>query len=184
MNSSNMKSIPKSFYRYKHSHQILISTMKDEIKAKIHFTHVPDWGFVSLSSPVSVNLLGQALVWTLKPDRFYDPVTHNTLRKSQTQRLLLAHSRISRIYFEKLFLFWKKLNVIHQFKNDKFTNWILKIRKRILRAASLCTHCNITKSEANIKLVKIRILLYKVQKNRVYFSWVYFLLFFLFFLIH
>lgn len=144
------------FYRYKHFYQILISTIKDEIKAKIHFTR--PWlrfrifsGFGKFTcSDSRVN------VWTLKPDRFYDldTHTHTTSRKSQTKRLLLADVEFLGYTLRNCFFFFfprKELNVIQQLKDDKFTDWILKIRKRILHAASLCTHRNITKSEANIE---------------------------------
>lgn len=128
--------------------------MKSKLK---YISHVPDWGFVS--SPVSVNLLVQTLVWTCELWSLTDFTTSihthtHHFTKVSDQTFVIGRRRISRIHFEKLFFFFfprKELNVIQQLKDDKFTDWILKIRKRILHAASLCTHRNITKSEANIE---------------------------------
>lgn len=107
------------------------------MKSKLKYTsHVPDWGFVS--SPVSVNLLVQTLVWTCELWSLTDFTTsihtHTISRKSQTKRLLLADVEFLGYTLRNCFFFFfprKELNVIQQLKDDKFTDWILKIRKRI-----------------------------------------------------
>ena len=144
------------------------------MKSKLRYTsHVPDWAFVFSGFGKFTWSDSRVNVWNLT-----DLVPYENLNVSYWQTVKFPEYTLRNCFFWKK---KKKLNVIHQFKDDKFTDWILEIRKRILRATSLCTHCNITKSEANIELVEIRILFYKVEKNRVYFTWIYFLYIFFFF---